>query len=153
MSFELTAKHKINIKIYEDYYDNEGHDKYPTNAKITWNVINIADLHDGFFIKVERIHEDEDAGEIYNENDEFIAMYRIKRLETHIIGIDKKAILEALRTGEQIQTEIIYDEYVSGEVLEYEYESGEELTKEEIEKDALGYLLEDETILVEVTEE
>lgn len=153
MSFELTAKHKINIKIYEDYYDNEGHDKYPTNAKITWKVINIADLHDGFFIRVERIHEDEDAGEIYNEKDEFVAMYKIKRLETHIIGIKKEAILEALRTREQVQTEIIYDEYVSGEVLEYKYESGKKLTKEEIEKDALGYLLEDETILVEVTEE
>ena len=80
-------------------------------------------------------------------------MYRIKKLENHIIGISKDAILEALRTGEQVQTEITYDEYVSGEVLEYEYESGEELTKEEIEKDVLGYLLEDETILVEVTEE
>lgn len=153
MSFELTAKHKINIKLYEDYDCGEGYDKYPTNAHITWNVINIADLRDGFFIRVERIHEDDDASEIYNEDDEFVAMYRIKKLENHIIGISKDAILEALRTGEQVQTEIIYDEYVSGEVLEYEYESGEELTKEEIEKDVLGYLLEDETILVEVTEE
>ena len=149
MKIDMSVPMTVDINLYEDYECGGGY-KYDTNARVTWDIQSIEIKDNIVKMRVERVYEDENASEIYDDNAEYCSSYIMKVSEIYDIDISKEAVLQSLRTKSEVTANIIASTFISGEILDFKYVSGEKLTKEQLRKYFIcDEELRGETILVD----
>lgn len=133
MKIDMSVPMTVDINLYEDY-ECGGSYKYVTNARVTWDIQSIEIKDNIVKMRVERVYEDENASEIYDDNAEYCSSYIMKVSEIYDIDISKEAVLQSLRTKSEVTANIITSTFISGEILDFKYVSGEKLTKEQLRK-------------------
>ena len=146
MIIDYNVNSKIDISIFEDY-DAGDHYKYETNAKVTWNILNVEILEDTIKFKVVRTSEDDQPSEVYDNSDN-CGYYTIKCNMTFWFTISKNAINESLRQHDSVKAEILDCSDISTELIDAKYVSGAKLSKEQIVDFLDGPTFEGESILV-----